>query len=263
MTTKFTTDGRKVVIVGNLNSQEIIVQEVFVSANGAEIPSGENFVVKSLHDEPVKSWKIKNVEDEEKDVSSRMAEVNHTKEAIKHEQKRLNAIFSALKKYKTEDQFYPAIDTIAQFMTGGITHLVETEWNCRILDFSKAISPGVHDSGDLKLVSLFGGSNGDVTWRLHTYSDHSGGSKTVVPATSYAHAVSIVSDYVNAKEKVSSYDVKAAKDYGFEIDADKLKRFLDEEIAQKEKSVTDQRQKLGAALLELEGMKSEANPLNT
>ena len=57
---KYTNDGKKVLIVGKLNSQETIVQEIFVSA-GQEIPSGENFVVKSLHDAPAESWKEKNL----------------------------------------------------------------------------------------------------------------------------------------------------------------------------------------------------------
>ena len=53
---KYTTDGKKVIVVGNLNSQEKIVQEIFI-VNGNEIPSGENFVAKSLHDAPAVSWK--------------------------------------------------------------------------------------------------------------------------------------------------------------------------------------------------------------
>jgi hypothetical protein len=42
---KFTADGKKVVVIGSLNSQEKIVQEIFVF-DGSEIPSGEHFVVK-------------------------------------------------------------------------------------------------------------------------------------------------------------------------------------------------------------------------
>jgi hypothetical protein len=53
---KYTTDGKKVIVVGNLNSQEKIVQEIFI-VDGNEIPSGENFVTKSLHDFPAISWK--------------------------------------------------------------------------------------------------------------------------------------------------------------------------------------------------------------
>lgn len=47
METKFLSDGRKVVVVGALNNQETIVQEVFVTQQGDEIPGGERFVVKS------------------------------------------------------------------------------------------------------------------------------------------------------------------------------------------------------------------------
>ena len=43
---KYTTDNKKVIVVGKLNSQETIVQEIFIS-NDSEIPSGEHFVVKS------------------------------------------------------------------------------------------------------------------------------------------------------------------------------------------------------------------------
>lgn len=53
---KYTTDGRKVLVLANLNSQEKIVQEIFV-INNIEVPSGENFVVKALHDAPAISWK--------------------------------------------------------------------------------------------------------------------------------------------------------------------------------------------------------------
>jgi len=59
---KYTSDGKKVLVVGKLNAQETIVQEIFIS-NDNEIPSGENFVVKSLHDAPAVSWKEKNLKD--------------------------------------------------------------------------------------------------------------------------------------------------------------------------------------------------------
>jgi len=56
MQTKYTNDGKKVAIVGKLNADQTIVQEIFITENGQEIPSGENFVVSSLHDQPVKKW---------------------------------------------------------------------------------------------------------------------------------------------------------------------------------------------------------------
>ena len=45
---KYTAQGKKVRIMGKLNSTEYIVQEVFVDDKGNEIPAGENFVTKNL-----------------------------------------------------------------------------------------------------------------------------------------------------------------------------------------------------------------------
>lgn len=56
MEIKFFFDGRKVVVVGALNNQETIVQEVFVTQQGDEIFGGERFVVKSLYDQLVELW---------------------------------------------------------------------------------------------------------------------------------------------------------------------------------------------------------------
>lgn len=46
---KYTTCGKKVVVIGDLNQTEKIVQEIFVTNDGAEIPSGERFVYESLY----------------------------------------------------------------------------------------------------------------------------------------------------------------------------------------------------------------------
>jgi flagellar biosynthesis chaperone FliJ len=59
---KYLSDGRKVSVIGKINQTEYIVQEIFITETGDEIPSGENFTAKSLHDAPVKSWKEKEVD---------------------------------------------------------------------------------------------------------------------------------------------------------------------------------------------------------
>jgi len=56
---KYLSDGRKVVIIGQLNNIESIVQEIFITESGDEVPSGERFTTKNLHDEPVESYKSK------------------------------------------------------------------------------------------------------------------------------------------------------------------------------------------------------------
>lgn len=58
MNHKFTSDGRKVAIIGALNAKETIVQEVFIT-DGTEFPAGEHFVVKTLLDAPAETYKAK------------------------------------------------------------------------------------------------------------------------------------------------------------------------------------------------------------
>ena len=53
---KYMSDGRKVVVIGQLNTVESIVQEIFVTEQGDEIPSGERFTTKDLHDTPEQNY---------------------------------------------------------------------------------------------------------------------------------------------------------------------------------------------------------------
>lgn len=75
MNIKYTTDGKKVVVLGDLNSNEKIVQEIFITPSGNELPGGENFVVKSLLDEPAKSWKEEEIAKLEKRYNDRKREI--------------------------------------------------------------------------------------------------------------------------------------------------------------------------------------------
>ena len=70
MEIKYTTDGKKVKVIGSLNNQQKIVQEIFITNDGSEIPSGENFVVTSLHEAPVESWKEKKLRELETNFDS-------------------------------------------------------------------------------------------------------------------------------------------------------------------------------------------------
>tara|TARA_R110002051_G_scaffold318201_1_gene400252 strand:- start:155 stop:985 length:831 start_codon:yes stop_codon:yes gene_type:complete len=82
MESKYLSDGRKVVVIGQLNNVESIVQEVFVSESGDQIPSGEKFTTKSLHDEPVKPWKQKEAEKAEAQYNKMRLEIKDIKKEL-------------------------------------------------------------------------------------------------------------------------------------------------------------------------------------
>ncbi|KAB0509645.1 hypothetical protein [Pseudomonas moorei] len=195
---KYTNDGKKVLIVGKLNSQETIVQEIFVSA-GQEIPSGENFVVKSLHDAPAESWKEKNLRELEARYEKDRATLNRN---IEEQSKRLGIVREKAKvQADTLLRFVNASDesqleTLRLFMAGQITHLFVSGYSPEILSWNDSNEAYDVDSWKgrfniegMKLVSLYGKTDGSLSFHLNQYRDGSGSSKQIYPATSYEGAL--------------------------------------------------------------------------
>lgn len=199
MDIKFTNDGKKVLIVGKLNSQETIVQEIFVSA-GQEIPSGENFVVKSLHDAPAESWKEKNLRElearYESDRKKLQSQIDDQERRLSLERDKAKLQTSALLQFvKNSDE--SQLETLKNFMSGQITHLFVSGYSPEIISWKDSNKVYDQDSfyhharlEGIKLVSLMGKSDGDLSYRLHEYRDGSGGcGKTIYPTTSYEAAL--------------------------------------------------------------------------
>lgn len=209
---KYTSDGKKVLVVGKLNAEQTIVQEIFVSA-GQEIPSGENFVVKSLHDQPAESWKEKNL----RELEGRYEKERQRLELdIEQQRKRLSLEAGKAKlradalmqfaKVADEDQ----IATLKSFMAGEITHVFIDGYSPEIVDWldSSALYDvdswhGTVKLEGIKLVSLFGRSDGSLSYRLHQYRDGSGSSKEIYPARSYQEALSMAQ--ASLDERCASY----------------------------------------------------------
>jgi hypothetical protein len=213
---KYTNDGKKVLIVGKLNSQETIVQEIFVSA-GQEIPSGENFVVKSLHDAPAESWKEKSLRELEARYEKDRATLNRN---IEEQSKRLGIVREKAKiQADTLLRFVNASDesqleTLRLFMSGQITHLFVSGYSPEIISWNDINAAYDIDSwhgrfniDGMKLVSLYGKTDGSLSYRLHQYRDDSGSSKAIYPTTSYESALAMAQAELNGQcEKYLSGD---------------------------------------------------------
>lgn len=197
---KYTDDGKKVLVVGKLNAQQTIVQEIFVSA-GQEIPSGENFVVKSLHDAPAESWKEKNLRELEaryekqkksleQEIDQQHSRLTMIKARAKHH---ADALFQFVEK---SDE--GSLDLLKKVMSGQITHVFVSGHSPEIFEWYGDKGPyeieryhGRIELKGIKLLSLYGYSEGDLEYRLHTYRDGSGGSEQVWPTTSYQEALTM------------------------------------------------------------------------
>ena len=170
METKFLSDGRKVAIVGKLNNVEFIVQEIFVTSSGDEIPGGERFTAKSLHDEPVESYKAR----EECKLNNRI-------ESLKLE---LNKIENQIKSAKTEAQTQaqilkqskltintlmddPDLDLLCDVIAGNIKWVVSS---CSYgmtepTPFNESMNQSDFYDKKVRLLSLFGDSDGNISYR--------------------------------------------------------------------------------------------------
>lgn len=268
---KFTTDGRKVKIVGRLNSAEYIVQEIFCTADGAEIPSGENFTVKSLHDAPVESWKEKSLREldqrYERVRKERETAINREQLALRQEQSFLKEQIRATRDTRKSWSGEP-FEAVEKFLAGEFTHFVIPGWRWEIRTFEDEIA--YKDSGwssdtELRLVSLFGRA-GRLRWQVCQYPDGSGGSWTeVIPCTSFEEAKAeldrLIAEHC-AVDRVHDGMLRAKEKYGLTNPCgEPLRQYLqkmsdaaERTLAESEKKAKAAREKADEARQQLEAV---------
>lgn len=90
----------------------------------------------------------------------------------------------------------PALQLVFDFMDGKITHVVTSE--LKILTFKEAFEDkdGYGRVRAMKLVSLMGDSKGDLAYAISHYSDGSGSSKFIYPATSLEQAQDMIREKI-------------------------------------------------------------------
>lgn len=227
MTFKYTTDGKKVVIIGNLNSQEKIVQEVFI-VNGNEVPSGENFVVKSLHDAPAISWKEKNTLELEERYSK-------VKETYDKQMNELNSKLRTQRELLTDKLIHVgrilknvsenSFTTLVDYLNGNIKYIVTEGWTPELIDFNKVDENCSYTKTNMTLLSIYGKDDGSLSYGLNQYSDGSSGSRAVfTPFNNYEDALAKFKEIVLLKP-LNDKIIAICKEYGFTIDPEKLKEY--------------------------------------
>ena len=84
------------------------------------------------------------------------------------------------------------LDLLDKLIKNEVTHLVIVEGYCpKIVKFEEEIKSTKRYDKSLKLLTLFGDTKGDLNWRMSHYSDGSGTSKEVIPASSEEDAIKI------------------------------------------------------------------------
>lgn len=196
-------------------------------------------VDKVFHNAPVEKLDAKIV-----DLSARVKELTGKKYALHNE---ITAMEKEVINRKKEYAKYDGLSILHDFMDKKIEYVVVgNSYDLSIQTFQNAFDvKDKYDSG-LKLVSLFGRSNGDFTYKVNAYKDGSGYDTTIWPCRTYEDAISYVTEKV--KENLADQHVKIntyilahiitlIKKYNLDIKIPK--EILDKYIAQKSEEMDD------------------------
>ena len=266
---KYTKDGKKVVVIGFLNKREIIVQEIFVKDDGAEIPAGENFIVTALLDDPIKSWKEKEI----KKIDDIFAKNKATREA---ELKRLrndhdfmvNALKEKIKAIKdlTNIEDYSWVDEVSNILSGEYKFVFD---GSKIMTFDEyltnAETGGFNNRNPegFKALELFNYSN-----RTHGEkgSSFKVGSPDVKYARAYDDALLLAKEEVERESKVFLSNKEnywrlnnLSKIEGIVIPFDAFELNKSNEIEALGKAIKNKESELDALRLKLSNVKKSKN----
>lgn len=246
---KFTSDGKKVAVVGKLNNLETIVQEIFVT-NGNEIPSGENFVVKSLHDAPVESWKEKQLREIEARYKKEMAywqslldrDYRLYKLKTTELKAKIQYIGSALHK-ANEDSFSLLVD----FICGEIKFVViKNLYDLPKLLTWEEFSKDEMCEDKLKLISLYGKDDGTFMYKRGLYTDNSEGWSREIEFMPFKDENTALAKFKELfiASPIHDKSFEIAKKYGIKLEAEKVEAFKAKKKQSLNKLIDDHKQKI-------------------
>jgi hypothetical protein len=260
MNHKFTSDGRKVAVVGALNAKETIVQEIFVT-DGTEFPAGEHFVVKTLLDVPAETYKAR----EEKQILERIKTLEATRNRLDAEIKgfqfKASAAAAKIKWISgvTDSEVQEAFDNLKAMMCGEYTHVVIgsgeiKEWGHELFASGDNYDRGRFES--LRLISLFGEWNGrlSLSWKVNTYQDGSGSSSEFFPCRSLQEATEKSKEVIYSKEHLSDNSYLLCLKYGIPVDEAKNAARLADKANCVKKQIADTRDRLAKLEADLEAV---------
>jgi len=223
---KYTSDGKKVIVLGKLNSQETIVQEIFI-INEQEIPSGESFVVKNLHDAPAKSWYETRLESLKMTYDTKSKQYAVGIRVLKDNYDKLRAL--TINKCDYLRQFVDnasieQFDRLTKFLTGNIKYIVCQGYDTNIIPFDEILLDS--DKSGLRLLTLFGRGKGVLDWGINKWADGSGIDTRIFDvATDYEEAKASFKLAVAQYGILTPNIIKNARTHNIELDAEMLEKY--------------------------------------
>jgi len=222
---KYTADGKKVRVVGELKSKEFIVQEIAI-VNGKEVAIISNFTVKDLYDEPIITWKAKHLAELEAAYNEKVKSLAVMERDLAVKTLRIKTLLNYAEKVLDETN-ENTLDTLINFLSGNIRWVVVDDKYPAILDWTTCDL----DKNKLKLITLFGNSSGELQYTVNIYESYytQGSNLNIIPFTNYEDAFTTFKDLV-LKTGISEHLITIANKYGIQLDADKVAKWKEKQL---------------------------------
>lgn len=259
---KYMPNGKKVVEIAKISDSQTIVQEIFVDENDNEFAAGDKFAVKAseLFDKPVKSWATREQE-------RQLKQLEHLADRYKQEEnegyRKINEIKDKMRKVHgamegrlrflervakepLEDEIKQIIQDIYMFLSPEPKYFCK--WDCgkpKILEWNLDNESTIIDMFDngrfdgLRLVTLFGKTDGSLRWKFGRYGDYSGWWDPFMVVDSYERAVAWAQEKFDKLEpsQISLDCIKACIEYGCKVPKETIEAVFEIQIAGSEKNV--------------------------
>lgn len=239
-------DGQKVEIIQKLNDGRFLVDSVFED-DDEQFTAESPYVVDRVFDsapEKVFHDKIDTLKAEIESLNNKHYELQKELLGAKEQhEKKING-------YKKFD----ALKYLDAFIEGKLTHYVILDrWHPVILEFNESYSDD-RARDKLKLLTLFGNSNGNLTWELNNYKDGSGYNRQVIPCTSLEEAKIELGNFINGLDEISDEIIGIAQRYEIEIKKELLEKYKQDRRRQLMKKIEENKK-------ESEGLTKKLNAL--
>lgn len=218
MEIKYLDDGRGVYVMEVLQNGQYLIAEAlfdigcFGRGEDEYFPSSSLHIVDKVYDVPPKIKFSDEIVELGKSIDVLTQQKLDIEESISNLKEKEKCVLDKLKNF---DKLQYLLD----FIDGKITHYVFIKYSTiEIVEYKDSKSEYGHD---MKLLSLFGSTKGDITWRINQYSDGSGANTEVVPCLSYEMALSEAQKYVDKIISEGKYPslsiINSATKYGLTI----------------------------------------------
>jgi hypothetical protein len=215
---QYLDDGRGIYVFEQLdNGQYLIAEALFdIDEYGMEdpryYPSSSLHVVDKVYDIPPKIKYFDEIAKLTKSIDALIKQKVDIEESISNLKEKEKYTLDKLKNF---DKLQYLLD----FIDGKITHYVFVHWSeIEIVEYKDSKSEYGHD---MRLLSLFGSTKGDIKWKINQYSDGSGANTEVIPCLSYEMALSEAQKHIDKTISEGKYPslsiINSAIKYGLTI----------------------------------------------